>query len=145
VVNVRQAERFPEDVRMLWPLSFETSANPVRDGPAASALGDAKSADGNAPGVHFTPSSPLSASGENSRRAEVKNPISNEPVGAAESTSPPLLATPGGVRSLHELVPVPREKTSQKVLLGSPRSPIASNAVAAEAVVADALIGRSGR
>jgi hypothetical protein len=68
----------------------------------------------------------------------------SEPDGEAASTIPPLLATPGGVCSTHEVVPVGLRKTSQKVLLGSCRCPMAIRTDDPVGVVVDALIAAAG-
>jgi hypothetical protein len=53
-----------------------------------------------------------------------------------------LLATPGGVCSAHDADPVDRVKTSQKVLAGSSRWPMAIRTVDPDGVVDDAVSGR---
>ncbi len=61
-----------------------------------------------------------------------------------DSTRPPLLATPGGVCNAHELVAVGRRNTSQNVLLGSCKWPMAIRTEDPDGVVVDTLIAAGG-
>ena len=68
------------------------------------------------------------ASGEKWRSIEGSNPAVTVAGGVIDATSPPLLATPGGVASCHREEPSGRTTSCQKVLTGSSRWPMATMA-----------------
>ena len=142
-VNVPQLERSPDVCKTLCRADA-TIASTSPDGPTASASGVDANGSGISPGDHLSPPSALWATGENFRSAEIKNPTVSEPEGAPDSTSPPLLATPGGVRRTQDLLPAGLRKTSQNVLLGSSMRPMGIKSDDPDEFVIDALIGTEG-
>ena len=110
-------------------------------GPTARASGADANGDGNSPGDQWAPPSVLWATGENFSFAETRNPTVKGPEGAEPTTRPPLLATPGGVCSAHEALPAGSRKTSQNVLLGLSRCPMANTTEDPVGVVVDAPSG----
>ncbi len=143
VVTVRQAARSPDVCSTRWP-PWSTRASTLPVDPTARASGTAVNANGNSPGDHVAPSSALWATGENLSSSEIRNPTVSEPDGDAATTNPPLLATPGGVCSIHELLPAGRRKSSQNVFPGSWRWPMAKRTDEPVGVVVDALMGAVG-
>jgi hypothetical protein len=82
--------------------------------------------------------------GENRSSAEGMKPTVSGPVGGAATTSPPLLATPGGVWSIHDVPSLGLRNTSQNVLLGSLSRPMARTIEDSAGVVAEAVIAIAG-
>jgi hypothetical protein len=79
--------------------------------------------------------------GENFRSADVMKPTVR---GGPATTNPPLLATPGGVRSVHDVSLADLRNNSQKVLAGSWRRPMAIASDDSVGVAAEALMAKAG-
>src|ERR1700733_7266684 len=94
---------------------------------------------------HRPPASDVVTSGENVRSWLGRNPATSDVAPVAAMTSPPLLATPGGVASFHVVVPAGRTNSSQKFSWVAAGPPIWTTAQLAPPLVERdvARVGRS--
>ena len=137
-------ETSPPPLAITLPPAPRASAMAGPPAGEARASGTAGKPVRSTPVDHVAPSSAVAARGETVRSCEGRKPATAEPPAPCETTSPPLLATPGGVATA-QCAPAPDRVTNcQKVLSGSWRSPMASEAHVADEDDSELVKGMPG-